>query len=78
MYVFWVVALTLLLTADPRLFDAVQARDRKAVMELLRTGSDVNAARADGSTALIWAAGRDDAEIVSALLKAGAESESCG
>ena len=62
----------LLLFADPKLFDAVQARDHKAVLDLIRAGSDVNAVRDDGSTALIWAASRDDAEIVAALLKAGA------
>ena len=45
---------------------------RKPCLALLRAGADVNAARDDGSTALLWAASRDDAEIVAALLKAGA------
>jgi ankyrin repeat protein len=43
----------------------VQKRDQNA-------GSDVNAVRADGSTALLWAASRDDGETVGTLLKAGA------
>ena len=41
-------------------------------MALIKSGADVNAARDDGSTPLAWAASRDDAEIVSALLAARA------
>jgi uncharacterized protein len=68
-----VICGTLLIAAsDPRLFDAVQNRDSKAVLALLRRGVDVNATRSDGSTALAWAVVRDDAEIVGALIKAGA------
>ncbi len=70
-----VLALSLSLTALAvylKLFEAVQKRDQKAVLELLGEGSDVNAPREDGSTALLWAAFRDDDEIVAALLKAGA------
>ena len=43
------------------------------MLELIKNGSDVNAPRSDGSTPLIWAASRDDAEIVTALLRAGAK-----
>ena len=49
--------------ADVSLFDAVQTRDQKAVLTLIRSGADVNAAREDGSTPLIWAAQRDDTAL---------------
>ncbi len=58
--------------ADLKLLEAVQKRDQKAVLALIKSGADVNAARDDGSTPLAWAASRDDAEIVAALLAAGA------
>ena len=61
-----------LAAAEIRLLDAVQKRDQRAVLALLNSGVDVNAARADGTTPLLWAAGRDDAEILAALIRAGA------
>ena len=39
----------------------------------LKQGVDVNAARADGATALLWAAHWDDLETVDLLLDAGAK-----
>src|SRR5579862_3991115 len=57
---------------DPRLFDAVQRRDQKNVLALVKAGANINATRDDGSTLLTWAANRDDSEIVSVLLAAGA------
>jgi ankyrin repeat protein len=66
-------AVTRVPAADLKLFEAVQKRDQKAVLALIKNGSDVNAQRSDGSTALIWAASRDDAEIETALLRAGAK-----
>jgi ankyrin repeat protein len=70
----WLIlsALTLSGATDPKLFDAIQNRDQKAVLALLKRGTDVNSPRPDGSTPLAWAAMRDDAEIVAALIKAGA------
>ena len=68
-----IMAVTQIPAADLKLFEAVQKRDQKAVLELIKNGSDVNAQRSDGSTALIWAANRDDAEIVTALLRGGAK-----
>jgi ankyrin repeat protein len=54
------------------LADAVEHGDRARVRQLLASGVDVNAAQVDGTTALHWAAYRDDAETAALLLKAGA------
>src|SRR5437016_13771762 len=54
------------------LADAAERRDRVGIRALLQTGVDVNAAQADGTTALHWAAYNDDAETVAMLLRAGA------
>jgi len=45
---------------DPRLVDAVRQGDRDAVRSLLAERVDVNAPQPDGSTALAWAAHRND------------------
>ena len=60
------------------LIEAVQRRDARAVAALVAAGADVNAARADGSTPLAWAALRDAAGIVETLLQAGADPNDCG
>jgi ankyrin repeat protein len=52
--------------------DAAQLGQRSAVRTLLAQGADVNTARADGMTALHWAAWRGDAELAQMLLYAGA------
>src|SRR5262245_12722327 len=52
--------------------DAAQSGDRAAVANLIRQAADVNAAQADGMTALHWAALRDDAALAQTLLYAGA------
>ena len=46
--------------ADSKLLQAVMSRDQKAVAVLIKSGADVNAARADGSTPLAWAINRED------------------
>ena len=48
---------------DSELFEAVQRRDRDAVIALVEHGADVRAIRLDGSTPLAWAAFRDDTGI---------------
>ena len=39
---------------------AVETGDKAAVQALLQKGADLNAAQADGMTALLWSADRDD------------------
>ena len=58
---------------DLRLVDAAARQDADAVRALLGDGADVNAARADGVTALLWAAHWDDLETAGLLLNAGAD-----
>ena len=59
--------------ADRRLVDAAAQQDWHAVRAYLSEGVDVNATRADGATALLWATHWDDLDIVTALLGAGAD-----
>ena len=58
--------------ADLRLIEAVKREDAGAVRRLLDASADVNAARADGATALHWAAYIDDLETARLLVDAGA------
>jgi len=59
--------------ASTSLVDAARRGDAIAVRTMLASQSvDVNSAAADGSTALEWAVQRDDAQMVDALIKAGA------
>ena len=52
---------------------AVKAGQRAAAIDMIaKKSADVNAAEADGSTALLWAANGNDADLVARLLKAGA------
>lgn len=57
------------------LVDAIKAKDRATALKLLAAKADVNAALADGSTALLWAVYNDDAEMVAQLIKAGADAK---
>ncbi len=59
-------------TATP-LADAAMHGDRDVVRSLLGQQVDVNAAQGDGSTALHWAAYRDDLEMARLLVDAGAD-----
>jgi len=67
-------AASLATAADPdlRLVNAAAEQDKAAVRVLLKQGIDVNIARADGVTALLWAAHWNDLETVDLLLSAGA------
>ena len=58
---------------DLRLVEATAERDIALVRALLDEGIDVNTARADGATALLWAAHWDDGEAVELLVRAGAD-----
>ena len=58
---------------DLRLVNAAAERDGDAVRTLLAEGVDVNAARPDGVTALLWAAHWDDLALTDLLVRAGAD-----
>ena len=58
---------------DTRVADAAMQGNRNAVRALLGQHADVNAAQGDGSTALHWAAYRDDLQMARLLLAAGAD-----
>jgi ankyrin repeat protein len=75
LWAIWVVAALPLLYAaggDVRLLDAVRRRDEKAFDVLLSAKADVNAAQADGATALAWAVYLGERRMADALLDAGA------
>jgi ankyrin repeat protein len=61
--------------AEVSLVDAVKAVDKATVRTLLAQRIDVNAPEPDGTTALHWAANRDDAELVDLLIRAGANAK---
>ncbi len=74
----WVVILLVALCAPgvavaSDLADAAQRRDLVAVDQLLTGGVDVDAAQADGTTALAWASHWDDLDTVRRLVAAGAD-----
>ena len=55
------------------LTDAVRSGDHAAFRTLLGNKSNVNATDGDGSTALLWASYKDDADAATLLLHAGAK-----
>ena len=61
-----------LAAADTRLPDAARSGERQAVFDLLHQKVDVDLAGADGTTALHWAAYRDDKDMAARLIEAGA------
>ena len=70
-----VVVASLAVAAGPdlRLVNAAAERDGDAVRALLAEGVDVNTARPDGVTALLWAAHWDDLALTDLLVRAGAD-----
>lgn len=58
---------------DLRLIEAVKKADTSAVRSLLLQQVDLTASEADGSTALHWAAQRDNLEVAELLIGAGAD-----
>lgn len=56
----------------PPLSEAILGGDRVALQRLLKQRADVNVTEGDGSTALHWAAYRDDLEAADLLLTVGA------
>jgi uncharacterized protein len=59
--------------AQVPLIKAVKATDQSAVTSLLQARADVNARETDGTTALYWAAQKNDLAIGTALVRAGAD-----
>ncbi|MEP6715746.1 MAG: ankyrin repeat domain-containing protein [Terriglobia bacterium] len=59
---------------NTKLIDAAREDDLGAVKVLLNQHAPVNAAQADGSTALHWAAHRDDLALADLLLRNGANA----
>jgi ankyrin repeat protein len=77
----WLIAFGLLAQAkgtlaaqerDLRLVQAAASQDRQTVRALVKQRVDVNAARADGVTALLWAAHWNDLEMANLLIAARA------
>jgi len=58
-----------------RLIDVVKRQDIAGVRSQLAAHADLKATDADGSTALHWAAQRNDAQLVDMLLTAGADAK---
>ena len=59
--------------AEASLVGAIKSGQRSVAMEMIADKSaDVNAAQADGTTPLLWAASMNDTDLVVRLLKAGA------
>jgi ankyrin repeat protein len=62
-----------LAAGEAQLAAAIKSGQRAAALEMIANkAADVNVAEADGSTPLVWAANLNDADLVSRLLKAGA------
>src|SRR5579871_75510 len=60
-------------SAGAQLAVAIKSGQRPAAIEMIaKKTADVNAAEADGSTPLLWAANLNDFDLASRLLKAGA------
>src|SRR5689334_17189659 len=59
--------------ARPPVIDAAKGGDRDTLKALIQKKADVNAADGDGSTALLWAAYKDDVEAADLLIRAGAK-----
>lgn len=58
------------------LADAAEAQDQQSVSRLIGLGADLDAAQADGMTALHWACFHEEADMALALLRAGASPSS--
>jgi ankyrin repeat protein len=55
------------------LVNAIKSGQRAAALDMIaKKSADVNAAEADGSTAILWAANLNDTDLAARLLKAGA------
>ncbi len=74
--VFGIVSAGALMAAtDTRVADAAEKGDRDAVRSLIQQKADVNGVQGDGTSALHWAAYKDDVEMAKMLLAAGANTK---
>lgn len=55
--------------------DAAEAQNNTQIHMMLKSGTDLNAAQADGMTAMHWATVHDDEKLVEELLTAGAKAD---
>jgi ankyrin repeat protein len=55
-------------TTKPSLADLIELGNRKAALERIRMGADVNAAQPDGTRPIHWAVFRVDYELLQALI----------
>ena len=62
-------------SGDSKLADAAMNQDEQSVRSLLKLHADANAAQADGTTALHWAARWNDVEMADLLIAAGANAK---
>jgi ankyrin repeat protein len=69
----WPLGVALAAEALPPVVSAAKDGQFDAVTRLLERGADVNAAEADGTTALHWATRAADTQLMTRLLAAGAE-----
>jgi ankyrin repeat protein len=69
----WLAGVTYAAAGDLKLIEAAKSGDPVAVRTLLKQGVDVNATESDGSTALHWAARKNNLEIIGLLIGAGAK-----
>ncbi len=69
-----VSAVTLRAAGPASIADAAMRGDRADVLAMIKQGADVNAPQGDGVTALHWAARHGDADLVTALVSAGANA----
>jgi uncharacterized protein len=69
-----VLFLPTIVAGSSDLADAVMKRDKEAVASLLKQKTDPNAAQADGTTPLHWAAQWNDLALADQLLAAGAKA----
>src|SRR4051812_20444329 len=69
-----VIAVTLSASgAEPTLLiEAARKGETAAIRDLIRNTKEINAAEADGATALHWVSYHDDGEAAAALIRAGA------
>lgn len=70
--IFLATALLPLAVPAVELPDLVKAGEHAAALEAIRSGANVNAVQADGTSALLWAVYRIDHDVAQALLERGA------